>query len=263
MRKVLAILSLVIVLFSFTFCSAEKIQTTDKEIVFMGFEFGTPYSAVQKSLKTMNAYPFKNEYVNLSSGLSLYADKEIFSDIIPYRKSEKIMGISQRPMMSTTGDKVAGYDIGSIYLQYAPFDLNNLKTIKDENSYSLIGGTYVFQFSNAQPYANTGRETNNPYADGMKMFDDLKSKLSVLYGEPITRYGEKSSKDNTTGKEYKTTYCLWLGANNSGVLLAYYTDSGTFQKKPYYQSVIYIIYGRTDIGTMIDLYESNQGYEGL
>ena len=95
--------------------------------------------------------------------------------------------------------------------------------------------------------------------DKFLVYNDLKTKLTSLYGEPKLLRTEEPSFNFDTYAECTDIRdaCLWYGENNTAVLLSmnWKTSDGVTEEKFGYigENAIYLSYAKTDIPDRIDI----------
>lgn len=162
---------------------------TDKEILFRDISWGITYS---EACDLMPEFDWYTMYFDMMKTYSV--DEIIYGDYegIDFENS----GINMTAIPFYNKEiSVAGYTTSNINL-YFSFPVINGIMEQDENNSIFYGARYEFEPENTDA-----------------MYDDLKTKLSSLYGNPIKEYNETDYLD------IETTITVWEGANNTYVSL--------------------------------------------
>ena len=157
MKKLLAIL-LAMAMLLMSFPAFAEGNTTDKAITFLNFNFGDTFSNIRSS-ERIYSIRFKTEMLsprNLAEAFWRVAEWSQVSDTMPVCFDASLPGRS-----------VAGYWCNpSLFFVYP---VENGSPVINEADATFYAGTYEFQ-----------------EGDAKATFDDLKQKLTQLYGEPHT-----------------------------------------------------------------------------
>ena len=216
MKKLLAILLVLVTLFSSAIALAEGAQT-DKPIKFMDFTFGDTFKNIRSNTRLFCIdflYGQQNARV-VSDALYIFAEREDFVQkrTIPScffaRTSETF--------------KVAGHDVGTMLWFVYPFQ--NGRWVFDEDEAVFYAGVYEF----------------HRWDDLVSIYADVKSKMTVLYGDPFYT-GESldeimgrppfssgiTSWYNSDNAKFKPEYTVWKSAAN-GVyaVLSFWHDTNS------------------------------------
>ncbi len=215
MKKLLAIL-LATTMLLMSFSAFAEGNTTDKAITFLNFTFGDTFSNIRSS-ERINALYFKTEMLsprNLAEAFWRVAEWSQVSSTMPVCFDA---GIS--------GRNVAGYRCNpSLFFVYP---VENGTPVINEGDATFYAGVYEFQENDAKA-----------------VFDDLKKKLTSLYGEPHTVgdsldgvFGEVSIPENRQQEyaellqHYDPSYAIWVStANNAVLVLKHYNEGSDFSR---------------------------------
>lgn len=147
----------------------------------------------------------------------------------------------------TTGLKVAGHEISYMGLEFL-YGIQDEGLLLDIDSARLIRAYYVLKAS-----------------DKFLVYNDLKTKLSSLYGEPKVLHREQ--------KYWNESYIkindglLWSGENDTAVLMSieWYTYDGVSESKQGFlgEDNITLSYGKTDIDEDLEFVEKYWEQEAL
>lgn len=212
-KKIIAILMTFALLVSASACFAEA---TDKPIAFAEFSFGDTFENIRSNMFIRSA-----EFKRVAYTPRALADA--FNFIVEWNG-----GNSMSPVCFVAtpdeGREVAGYRC-ELKMWFA-YPAGDGQSVQEEKAAKMYAGEYYFH------------ET----IDGM--FDDLKGKLTQVYGEPdaVTNdlteaLGEMQiSEDmkNSYNEEiarYAPTYAVWKStANNTAVVLKTYKEGGDWER---------------------------------
>ena len=186
MRKMKIIITLIAsILLSVPACAEEE----DKEILFRDIEWGTSYSEVKSVLYEYDWYEMYYEMMKTYS-----VDEILLGDYEGIDFPNAGFNMIATPFTNKEID-VAGYVTSGFYL-YLAFPVVNEKMVQDEENAIFYGARYEFEPENTE-----------------MMYNDLKNKLSSLYGEPVKDKSETDLLDIVT---YTT---VWEGVNETYVSL--------------------------------------------
>lgn len=192
MKKALSLTCTIILLSatSFSLASASTLNsynnTTTEVIEFYDIQWGASRSEFLAKLDSFNipyekkGKSYGNNLINTFS--SSYGD----GTIIPVTYSEHV--------------ETYCYDIYPIKLSAAGYDLLSLD---------------AFFYGNSLFEINISLEDHD-LLSAAEQFDDLKNKLTNLYGEP---YFYQEEENSFTGDRFEYTVCVWLGSNSTAVYL--------------------------------------------
>lgn len=215
MKKLLAILLATTMLLMAVPAFAEG-NTTDKAITFLNFNFGDTFNNIRSS-ERIYSIQFKTEMLsprNLAEAFWRVAEWSQVSDTLPVCFSA-----------SFSGRDVAGYWCNpSLFFVYP---VENGSSVINEAEATFYAGVYEFQGDDAKA-----------------TFDDLKQKLTSLYGEPHTVsnsldgvFGEASIPENRQQEYaeqveyYAPSYVVWVStANNAVLVLKHYNEGSDFSR---------------------------------
>lgn len=246
MKKLLAILLTAALLLLSVPAWAEG-NTTDKPITFAEFNFGDTFNTIRNGQYLRN--------INFQRGL--YSPR-VLADAIPYvgdwcRVSDTL------PACFTAepdgGRAVAGHNC-MVSLWFA-YPVENGASVIDENAATFYAGEYNFFDDN-----------------GAATFDDLKQKLSQLYGAPYMQgnnldavLGELALPDEGMKNSYQEqnqrcqpNYVVWKSsANNAVLVLKSYTEDGSSE----FTKLNYISLDAADIFAQIETSGGNSGGDSM
>lgn len=193
MRKKMFFIS---VLTASLFVTTPVFAETDKEILFRDIPWGTSFTDVQNILSDFDWYGMSHEHMKRYPVQEVLTDDDGDTDVF-INGGINIISVP----FSTKETDVAGYTTSDInlYFAYTPDGVFS----KEDSQTELYGAKYEFEPQNLQ-----------------SMYDDIKSKLTSLYGDPDDVTNDKS----WTG--VKNTYTWWHGANDTVVVLAKSDSSG-------------------------------------
>lgn len=215
MKKLLAILLAMTMLLMAVPAFAEG-NTTDKAITFLNFNFGDTFNNIRSS-ERIYSIRFKTEMLsprNLAEAFLRVAEWSQVSDTMPVCFDASI-----------SGRNVAGYWCNpSLFFVYP---VENGSPVINEADATFYAGVYEFQENDAKA-----------------VFDDLKQKLTSLYGEPHTVgnsidgvFGEASIPENRQQEyaeqleHYDPSYVVWVStANNAVLVLKHYNEGSDFSR---------------------------------
>lgn len=188
------------------------------EIIFKDISWGTSYPEVDEKLGMWELWNLSGEgYKECSVDEILLGDyKGIDFDY---------SGINIISNAFKGEQEVAGYTTSEITVYFSYIPVDGYLTY-DEKDTALYGAQYKFEPVNLQD-----------------MYDDLKGKLSNLYGEP-----SKTTQD-TDMWENQYTYTYWHGANDTELVLRC-TDSEK-DTTGFYEDEIYITYAWRNGDTLL------------
>lgn len=209
MKKLLAILLATTMLLMSVPAFAEG-NTTDRAITFLNYNYGDTFSNIRSGERIYSLY-FKTDMLsprNLAEVSTKLAEWSQVSDTQPVCFAANI-----------SGREVAGYWCNlSLFFVYP---VENGTPVINEAEATFYAGEYEFQDG-----------------DATAIFDDLKQKLTQLYGEPHTVgnsldgvFGEASIPEDRQQeydeivKSYDPSYVVWVSsANNAVLVLKLYND---------------------------------------
>lgn len=215
MKKLLAILLATTMLLMAIPALAEG-NTTDKAITFMNFNYGDTFGNIRSS-ERIYTIGFKTEMLsprNLAEAFWRVAEWSQVSDTQP---------VCFDAMLS--GHEVAGYRCNP--LLFFVYPVENGRSVINEAEATFYAGEYEFQDGDAKA-----------------IFDDLKQKLTSLYGEPHTVgnsldavFGEASIPEDRQQEYaelmeyYDPSYVMWVStANNAVLVLKHYNEGSDFSR---------------------------------
>lgn len=214
MKKLLAIL-LATTMLLMAIPAFAKGDTTDKPITFAEFNFGDTFGTIRS-----------NQYLrNINFQRGIFSPRHL-ADVTSFYLGDwsRVSETSPTCFYSDTegGRKVAGHDCeASLWFVYP---VENGACVVDESSATFYAGEYRF-------FDDKAKAT----------FDDLKKKLTQLYGKP---YSEDDSLDDALGEitvsedhlkeaykeqqqRYDAKYVVWKSsANNAALVLKIYKQDG-------------------------------------
>lgn len=201
-----------------THTAGNIIEEEKIEIVFKEIPWETPYPEVDEKLGAWQLWNLSGEgYKECSVDEILLGDyKGIDFDY---------SGINIISNAFNGEQEVAGYTTKEITLYFAYLPVDGYLTY-DERDTALYGAQYKFEPVNLQD-----------------TYNDLKDKLSNLYGEP-----SKTTQDADMW-ENQYTYTYWYGANNTELVLRC-TDSEK-DTTGFYEDEIYITYAWRNGDTLL------------
>ena len=268
MRKRLLIIAVMLISSLLVSCATMESKglqlTTDKEIKFDDVRFGTTYAEMGSLFSPLKKI--------LNSSLSDYRlftpigiNEDIEGNSFPYLSEEKFHGAYRYNLRAIPSKMivVGGYDVGHIIFYFSAISLDGRRQINDPNKYQLYAGSYSFQYGDYPVRADEGKVTKKPLGTGMATYNNLKDKLTVLYGEPYIITGNK--KVSNSEGSFTSCYAIWLGSNNTGVKLSYIPSQDKYgaDRTLVTSCSIYITYGRTDMYDIVYSILNPSGYEGL
>lgn len=214
MKKLLAILLATTMLLMAVPVFAEG-NTTDKAITFLNFNYGDTFSNIRSSERIYDLQ-FKTEMLsprNLAEAFRSVAEWSQISDTQPVCFEARI-----------SGREVAGY--WSNLSLFFVYPVENGSPVINEAEATFYAGEYEFQDGDAKA-----------------IFDDLKQKLTSLYGEPHTIgnsvdgvFGEASIPEDRQQEyaeqlqRYDPSYAIWVSTANNAVLVLKVYNDGDFQR---------------------------------
>ena len=164
-------------------------QSTDKEILFRDIPWGTSYTDAVQLQPDFDWYTIAFDESRITT-----LNEILTGDVSWDGYNNNGLDFLAMPFSDHETD-VAGYTTSDIYMYFAYTPVDGVLT-RDESLTALYGAKYEFEPQNLQ-----------------SMYDDIKSKLTSLYGDPADVTADK----NWTGA--KNTYTWWYGANDSVVVL--------------------------------------------
>jgi len=213
LKKIIAILLTLVMFVSASVCLAEA---TDKPITFAEFSFGDTFGNIRSNM-FMRSAEFKR---------AAYTPREV-ADVLNFFVDWGNENSTANICFLATPDgsrEVAGYRCDlKMWFAYPAVDG---QPIQEENEAILYAGEYYFHES----------------TDGM--FDDLKDKLTQVYGEPdavtdnldealgeIMINADARNNYNEEVARYAPTYVVWKStANNAAVVLKTYKEGGDWER---------------------------------
>ncbi len=167
---------------------------TDKEILFRDIPWGTSCVEAEKEFQGADFFHISGEWSTTCSIDEVVYDSQIKG--IDFDNND--INISSSAYTDQYFNiSVAGYTPTEVEMFYAYQPIDNVPNT-DESLSMLYAAQYMF-------------EPENLYG----MSEDLKNKLSGLYGDP-----DNSEEDRDNWMGYYYTYTFWEGANNTEVILA-------------------------------------------
>ena len=164
-------------------------QTPDTEIVFRDIPWGTNFSEINQTYGSLSWLPIKGENFISPSVDAVLLDDDLKGIDFEYNDINIIASAMNQEW------EVAGYHPTEIKMYFAYTPVDGILTKTDENS-ALYGAQYIIEPTSLEDATN-----------------DLKSKISSLYGEP--------SKETTDSDIYgnRSTLLHWYGANDTELVL--------------------------------------------
>lgn len=214
--------------------------TTEKDILFLSIPW---MSDIDSALDdTRNDVYYSNEEVTLipdTSYLGIKYDEvsRNFSDpqgqILPSLISDSVQ---TKRVVFTNPDSVGGREIGQSLGKVGGYPVGRITMLfvnDSDDIYRLYSGKYSF--------------IESADVDSLTQFMDFQAKLTSLYGEPYTYvYDGREGESDWTFTEY---CCVWIGKNNSAVILTYrYYYTGFLAGDDY----VYLEYGTTAANSIFD-----------
>lgn len=184
MKNKILLTSLMLSSAFFIQCHAEE-----KEILFKDIPWGTSYKEAKNILSDNDWYVMHHDHMKTYS-----VDDILLGDYEGIDFDNAGFNMVAYPFSNNEID-VAGYTTSNLCL-YLAFPVIDGKLIQDEENAMLYGARYEFEPE-----------------DFEKMYDDLTSKLSSLYGEPA------SLEEETDWLDIKTICTVWEGSNGTYVSL--------------------------------------------
>lgn len=184
-------------------------ERSEKEILFRDIPWGITYA---EACDLMPEFDWYTMYFYMMKTYSV--DEIIYGDYEGIDFENSGINMTAIPFYNKE-TSVAGYTTSNIDL-YFSFPVINGIMAQDENNSIFYGARYEFEPENTDD-----------------MYDDLKTKLSSLYGNPIKEYSEADYLD------IETTITVWEGANNTYVSL--YADD-VFDEVELWPDSLYISY---------------------
>lgn len=193
MKKSLSFMCSIIILLSlFSFAFAE----TDQEILFRGVPWGENLSEVRKMLKddldlgfVINDLTWGRRIVNQAKGI---ATGHVYYD-------NQCQYLSWRLYTDSAGIDVAGYPLARVFLYYACIENESGILTRELDDTAFYMGKYGIHV----------RDDDN----AVEIYNDLKNKLSSLYGEPDLEETDKSGLNQIKSVR-------WNGKNDTMAILA-------------------------------------------
>ena len=213
MKKFISMLLILAMLLPCTLAAADGVMT-DKAINFAEFAYGDTFGNIRKNLKA-GAIDFKyGAYTSrcLADAIDTLPDYS--------RRDENVAPCFR--VREEGQRKVAGHHAGT-YLWFVYPDSN----LTDENNAVFYAGDYEFDTYDS---------------DARSIFEDLKGKLSQLYGEPFyagnnisVAMGEivpdEIDRYNNDLERYQPEYVVWKSsANNATVVLKFFKQHGDWER---------------------------------
>ena len=197
MKNKCCIFLFVLILSITTVCTAAEYEN---EIQFRNTPWGISYTEAKELFPEYGLWPITGEHMKFYPITELYSDQYDFSNTPTYHDIN-IIG-------ETTSNKidVAGYKTTNIELFFAYTVIDGVITHEEADS-RLYGAKYTFE-----------------PADALAMIDDLKGKLSSLYGD-IDEEG------SDTGIVWDHKWWIWRGANQTAVSLTFQDEKDSERDK--------------------------------
>lgn len=167
-------------------------QTTEKEIRFLTIPWNTDINSVTKAIETSNVLMNKKEVKHPNESYNFHDGSPY---VFPYLASKHVKTTVINYDCSCT---VAGYEVDGITLSFM-----------DEEKYGFYKAEYRFSTS------SYFKPKNYTYVD---QYEDLKQKLTNLYGKP---YEYEGSGSDFVGGIQEGKRSVWKGSNSTGVILDY------------------------------------------
>ena len=190
MKKLLCLLLSSVILFIFAVATAENGKV---EILFRNNPWGASFSEVKKS------YPDNIHLLTPMDDKAYELEYKMFGDESA-KQYDCFVGCRETLSYTLEGSDftVAGYPVceTGVYFAYVP-EINGL--IDHENPKTAL----YYAYYSIEPL------------DMTVVYDDLKTKLCSLYGDPV----EGKTKD--VGGKYETRYISWYGANDTVLSLVW------------------------------------------
>lgn len=213
MKKIICVFAAVLMIFSCVAHAEENLS--NKPITFMNFEFGDTFKNIRNQTRI---FCIDFMYGNICS-------RAVADALYDFGERDEFIGNRKIPscFFARTSEtfKVAGYDVGTTLWFVYPFKDGIF--MPDEDQAVFYAGCYEFHSWDDLPNVHT----------------DIKSKMTVIYGEPyltgssITEaMGEMPLKDNLMdgynddNAKFKPEYSLWKSeVNDAYAVLSFWYDT--------------------------------------
>ena len=218
MKRVLSVIIVIFIMTCFT-----GYADSDKEIRFRNISWGINIDEVKQALSDIELWNDGDGYP-----LSHWSDKQAYYIV---REENGWMGWC---FNNYTGEplKVAGYPVSIVYV-YCAYSLDETgNVLRNRESSEFYMASYIFDV-----------------LDKQGTYEDLKAKMTSLYGEGKETIEYGSGIYNTGSDEWKsykstTMRVEWRGANNTGVVLTGIWDDREMGVS--IESGVTLVYGKTD-----------------
>lgn len=177
--------------FALSLCTTAPVfAQTDSEILFRDVPWGTSFTDTENILSDFDWYGLSFESMKTFPVQEVLTDDAGDTDIF----TNGGINMTAQPF-SNKEVEVAGYTTSDLEMFFAYTSVDGIMQ-EDDSQTALYGARYEFEPQNLQ-----------------SMYEDIKNKLTSLYGEP----DDVTSDKNWLG--IKHTYTWWYGANDSIVVL--------------------------------------------
>lgn len=191
MKRIVAMAVVLFILCMSTASAYDQIEvepTTEQEIKFLGMSWN------------ITAEQFQEELQKQISGITF--------DVEEYPSKSKSMSYSDRqliPLVASSTLKTVKLIAKNLAVSVAGLRVNEIRaTFYGDDTYSLYEATFKFDIKSIKDMSSD------------EIYEDLRTKLTNLYGEPY----ELTGAGHSGSVSYK--HCIWVGDNNTAAILDMY-----------------------------------------